>query len=134
MRVSKSACKMASRSASLLGAPPSTIAMCSEGIVWYPCTPSSTRKTCVKIIALRLVPIRDSGFTEEDEEEADEEYDDIKIVKSRSSRFSRAKVEAGTEELGLFMARYESVVLAGEFSRPSQTFSPSLEAFFTRIT
>ena len=55
--------------------------------------------------------------------------DDTEIVKSRSSRFSRAKVEADMGELGPSMAGYESVVLASEFSRPGQTFSPSLEAF-----
>ena len=35
-------------------------------------------------------------------------YDDRKIVKSRMSRFSRGKLEAGRNELGLCTARYES--------------------------
>ena len=35
-------------------------------------------------------------------------YDDTKIVKSRRSRFSRGKLEAGRNELGLCTARYES--------------------------
>ena len=43
----------------------------------------------------------DSGFTEED----DDEYDDTKIVKSRRSGFSRGKLEAGRNELGLCTAR-----------------------------
>ena len=47
-------------------------------------------------------------MTEEDKTENDEEYDDTKFVKSRSSRFFRARVEAGTGELGLSMTRYES--------------------------
>ena len=45
-------------------------------------------------------------FTEEDDD--DEEYDDTKIVKSRISGFSRGKLEAGRNELGLCTARYES--------------------------
>ena len=36
------------------------------------------------------------------------EYDDTKIVKSRRSGFSRGKLEAGRNELGLCTARYES--------------------------
>ena len=35
-------------------------------------------------------------------------YDDTKIVKSPVSRFSRGKLEAGRNELGLCTARYES--------------------------
>ena len=35
-------------------------------------------------------------------------YDDTKIVKSRVSGFSRGKLEAGRNELGLCTARYES--------------------------
>ena len=38
----------------------------------------------------------------------DDEYDDTKIVKSRVSGFSRGKLEAGRNELGLCTARYES--------------------------
>ena len=41
-------------------------------------------------------------------EDDDDEYDDTKIVKSRRSRFSRGKLEAGRNELGLCTARYES--------------------------
>ena len=43
-----------------------------------------------------------SGFTEEDDD------DETKIVKSRRSGFSRGKLEAGRNELGLCTARYES--------------------------
>ena len=50
----------------------------------------------------------DSVFTEEDEEDDDDDYDDTKIVKSRVSGFSRGKLEAGRNELGLCTARYES--------------------------
>ena len=52
----------------------------------------------------------DSGFTEEDndDDDDDDEYDDTKIVKSRRSGFSRGKLEAGRNELGLCTARYES--------------------------
>ena len=45
------------------------------------------------------------GFTEEDN---DNEYDDTKIVKTRVSEFSRGKLEAGRNGLGLCTARYES--------------------------
>ena len=38
----------------------------------------------------------------------DDEYDNTKIVKSRVSGFSRGKLEAGRNELGLCTARYES--------------------------
>ena len=38
----------------------------------------------------------------------DDEYDDTKILKSRRSGFSRGKLEAGRNELGLCTARYES--------------------------
>ena len=38
----------------------------------------------------------------------DDEYDDTKIVKSRVSGFSRGKLEAGRNELGLCTAKYES--------------------------
>ena len=49
-----------------------------------------------------------SGFTEEDDDDDDDEYDDTKILKLRRSEFSRGKLEAGRNELGLFTARYES--------------------------
>ena len=42
------------------------------------------------------------------EEEDDEEYDDPKIVKSRMSGFSRAKLEAGRNGLGLCTATESS--------------------------
>ena len=42
-----------------------------------------------------------------------------KIVKSRTIRFSRAKLEAGTGELGLSIARDESRCCCCGFSRPS---------------
>ena len=45
-------------------------------------------------------------FTEEDDD--DEEYDDTKIEKLHMSGFSRGKLEAGRNELGLCTARYES--------------------------
>ena len=45
---------------------------------------------------------------EDDDDDDDEEYDDTKIVKSRISGFSRGKLEAGRNELGLCTARYES--------------------------
>ena len=48
-----------------------------------------------------------SGFTEEDNDD-DDEYDDMKILKSRRSGISRGKLEAGRNELGLCTARYES--------------------------
>ena len=54
----------------------------------------------------------DSGFTEEDDDDDndddDDDEDDTKIVKSRMSGFSRGKLEAGMNELGLCTARYES--------------------------
>ena len=53
----------------------------------------------------------DSGFTEED--------DDTKIVKSRVSGFSRAKLEAGRNGLGLCTATDESKSCCCVFSRPS---------------
>ena len=43
-----------------------------------------------------------------DDDDDDDEYDDTKIVKSRMSGFSRGKLEAGRNELGLCTARYES--------------------------
>ena len=47
----------------------------------------------------------DSGFTEEDNDNDDDEYDDdTKILKSRRSGFSRAKLEAGRNELQLDMS------------------------------
>ena len=49
-----------------------------------------------------------------------------KIMKSRTSRFLRAKVEAGTGEL---IAGDESISCSCEFSRPSYAFSRSLEGF-----
>ena len=42
-----------------------------------------------------------------DDDDDDEEYDYTKIVKSRISGFSRGKLEAGRNELGLCTARYE---------------------------
>ena len=53
------------------------------------------------------------------EEEDDEKYDDPKIVKSRMSRFSRGKLEAGRNGLGLCTARVESKSCCCVFSRPS---------------
>ena len=95
-------CKMASCSASLPGSPPSTIAMYFKAIVWYPCTPSSTRKTCGKICKKNSAStgpginlIKEIVGLLKNEAE-DDDYDDSKIVKLRSSRFSRANVEAGT--------------------------------------
>ena len=73
---------MASCSASLPGAPPSTgIPMCRETkpIAWYPCTPSnsSTFKTFgEKISASTGRGNEIAGFTEEDDD--DEQYDDLK--------------------------------------------------------
>ena len=49
----------------------------------------------------------DSGFTDDDDDD-DDEYDDTKTVKSCRSGFSRGKLEAGRNELGLCTARYES--------------------------
>ena len=51
----------------------------------------------------------DEELTEEDnDDEDDDDDDDRKIVKSRVSGFSRGKLEAGRNELGLCTARYES--------------------------
>ena len=47
------------------------------------------------------------------------DYDDTKIVKSRVSRFSRAKLEAGRNGLGLCIARDKSISCCCVFSRPS---------------
>ena len=57
-----------------------------------------------------------SGFTEDDDDDDDndddddddddEEYDDTKIEKSHMSGFSRGKLEAGSNELGLCTAGY----------------------------
>ena len=44
-----------------------------------------------------------SGFTEEDDADNDDEYDDTKNVKIG---FSRGKLEAGRNALGLCTARY----------------------------
>ena len=60
----------------------------------------------MKKSAPRLVLVRFGGFTEEDNDDDDD--DDTKIVKSRVSGFSRGKLEAGRNELGLCTARYES--------------------------
>ena len=63
----------------------------------------------MKKSALRLVLVGDSGFTEEDDDnDDDDDEDDTKIEKSRMSGFSRGKLEAGRNELGLCTARYES--------------------------
>ena len=42
------------------------------------------------------------------EDDDDDEYDDTKILKWHGSGFSRGKLEAGRNELGLCTARYES--------------------------
>ena len=64
----------------------------------------------VKQSAPRLVLVRSSGFTEEDNDndDDDDDDDDMKIVKSRRSGFSRGKLEVGRKELGLCTDRYES--------------------------
>ena len=46
-------------------------------------------------------------------------YDDTKIVKSRVSGFSRAKLEAGRNGLGSCIARGESKSCCCVFSKPS---------------
>ena len=46
-------------------------------------------------------------------------YDDTKIVKSRVSGFSRAKLEAGRNGLGSCIARDQSKRCCCVFSRPS---------------
>ena len=103
---------MVSCSASLPGAPPSTIPMCWETkrIAWYPCTPSSTFKTFGENISastgrsneiagllkkMMMMMMMKNMMTP-------------KSVKSRMSRFSRAKVEAGTGKLGLSIGRDQS--------------------------
>ena len=48
---------------------------------------------------------RDSGFTEEEEDE----YDDTKFVKSRVSGFSRGVLEVRTILLAICIARYQFV-------------------------
>ena len=45
----------------------------------------------------------------DDDDDYDEVYDDTQIEKSRMSRFSRGKLEAGRNELGLCTARYMSL-------------------------
>ena len=60
----------------------------------------------MKNSALRLVLVR-RRFTEEDDDDNDDD-DDTKVLKSRRSGFSRGKLEAGRNELGLCTARYES--------------------------
>ena len=42
------------------------------------------------------------------DDDDDDDDDDTQIVKSRRSVFSRGKLEAGRNELGLCTARYES--------------------------
>ena len=49
-----------------------------------------------------------AGLLRKEDDDDDDEYDDTKIVKSRVSGFSRGKLEAGRNELGLCTARYES--------------------------
>ena len=51
--------------------------------------------------------VKPQFFLRHDDDD-DEEYDDTKIEKSRMSGFSRGKLEAGRNELGLCTARYES--------------------------
>ena len=58
---------------------------------------------CACIITLVDYNSKKAWFTEEDNDN-----DDTKIVKSRVSGFSRGKLEAGRNELGLCTARYES--------------------------
>ena len=92
---------MASFSVSRGRAPRSTIGMYGERKTnaRCPCTPQSTVETFGEEISAEAC----SG-----KEDNDDEYDDTKIVKSRVSGFSRGKLEAGRNELGLCTARYES--------------------------
>ena len=60
-----------------------------------------------------------AGLLRKNDNDDDDEYDDTKIVKSRVSGFSRAKLEAGRNGLGLCIARDESKSCCCVFSRPS---------------
>ena len=53
-----------------------------------------------------------AGLLKKSADDDDEEYDDTKFEKSRVSGFSRTELEAGRNELGLCMARYESQIVA----------------------
>ena len=103
---------MASFSACPLRAPRSTVGIYGERktIAWCPCTSPSTMETFGKKISaeacsgkeiaglLRMMMMMMMMNN----------YDDTKILKSRRSGFSRGKLEAGRNELGLCTARYES--------------------------
>ena len=105
---------MASCSASFPGAPPSTIPMCWETkpIVWYPCTPSSTLKTFGEKISASTGRGKEiAGLLKKKKMMMMMMMNNMmtpKIVKSHMSRFSHAKVEAGTGKLGLSIGRDQS--------------------------
>ena len=98
---------MASFSVSRGRAPRSTIGMYGERKTnaRCPCTPQSTVETFGEEISAEACSGKEiAGLLEED----DDDDDDTKIVKSCVSGFSRGKLEAGRNELGLCTARYES--------------------------
>ena len=75
--------------------PPSTLEMFGEKISASP----GSGKEIAGLLMMMMMMINDDD---------DDEYDDTKVLKSRRSGFSRGKLKAGRNELGLCTARYES--------------------------
>ena len=79
-----------------------------KAIASRPCTPPSTLEMFGEKFSASPGSSKEiAGFTEEDDDDNDDD-DDTKVLKSRRSGFSRGKLEAGRNELGLCTARYES--------------------------
>ena len=116
---------MASFSVCPRRAPRSTVGIYGERktIAWCPCTSPSTLEMFGEKISASPGSSKEiySGFTEEDDDDDndddDDDEDDTKIVKSRMSGFSRGKLEAGMNELGLCTARYESMMMMNMMTR-----------------
>ena len=94
-RVVDTCTQMASFTVCSRGGPRSTVDMygCSKTIARFPCTPPSTLETCGEKISAEACSGKEIAGLDDD--------DDTKIVKSRVSGFSRAKLEAGRNVLGL---------------------------------
>ena len=101
---------MASFSVSRGRAPRSTIGMYGERKTnaRCPCTPQSTVETFGEEISAEACSGKEIAGLLRKMMMMMNNYDDTKIVKSRVSGFSRGKLEAGRNELGLCTARYES--------------------------
>ena len=101
---------MASFSVSRGRAPRSTIGMYGERKTnaRCPCTPQSTVETFGEEISAEACSGKEIAGLLRKMMMMMNNYDDTQIVKSRMSGFSRGKLEAGRNELGLCTARYES--------------------------